>query len=310
MTNKNWKGGDSNGLLSPHLTDTINLKNERGNSMKYLVKKVIGLALASTMVLNLCVTAFADTGYVGIQSVNLNATEIDYASIVERLELNDLVSYLRTVESSNPNISQSDLEEKLKMKVLQEGVEENIISIDSSGNLLFKTNNNRGISTRSYGDLPIVKNKLGPNEKRVFNKSLVKGVNVLSAAQSAMNNYKRYYDSDYGWEDDNADAFRHASWMAIATHYVGDNYAREFGIAHEEDYPGSDLAKRMDLNNNNVGIRLSKKIPSNTPTTDVDLIAFLVVNEAVKNGELKRFKGPDIGVRTRLVPTNSKGARK
>lgn len=293
-----------------NLTDTINPKTERGMFMKYLVKKVIGLALASTMVLNLCTTAFAATHFTRIDSVNLNTSKIDYASIVERLELDDLVSYLRTEESNNPRISQSDLETKLKMKALQEGVDEKIISIDDNGNVIFSKNKSSGISARSYGDLPIVKNRLGKNEKRVFNKSLVKGVNVLSAAQSAMNNYKRYYDSDYGWEDDNGDAFRHASWMAIATHYVGENYAREFGIAHEDDYPSTDLARRMDLNNNNVGIRLSKKIPSNTPTTDVDLIAFLVVNKAVKNGELKRFKGPDIGVRTRLVPTNSKGARK
>ncbi|MBS5371437.1 MAG: hypothetical protein KHY19_18505 [Coprobacillus cateniformis] len=278
--------------------------------MNFLGKKAMGITLASVMILGVGTTAFADTTHIDFDRVNLDAVEIDYASIVERLELEELTDYIRSEELKNPSISQSDLEGKLKAKVIQEGVDERIISVDDSGNVIFTTNKSGGISTRSYGDLPIVKNKLGKNEKKVFNKSLVKGVKVLEAGQSAMKNYKRYYDSDYGWEDDNGDAFRHASWMALAAHYAGASYTREFGIAHEDDYPSTDLAREMDLNNNDVGIEKAEKIPSNTPTSDVDLVTFLVINDAVKNGELKRFKGPDIGTLDHLVETNSQGAKK
>ena len=38
-------------------------------------------------------------------------------------------------------------------------------------------------------------------------------------------------------------------------------------------------------------------------------IAFSTINNAVKNGEMRRFKGSDIGTLTYLVKTNSTGAK-
>ncbi len=271
--------------------------------MKMLSKKLMSLFLGFTMVFGLSTTAFA-------ASTSSQLNQIDYASIVENLDLNELTFFIQKEKINNPTISENELEQKVKFKVLQDGLNAKIITINSDDSVTFNNN----FSTYSYSDLPIIKNRLRDNEKRVFNKSLTKGIYVLSAAQTAMSNYKRYYDSTSGWTDDNADAFRHAVWMMLSAHYAGASYAREFGIAHEDDYrdsgPTADLARKMDLSNNDVGIKMAKKLSGNTPEEDVDFIVLMLVNDAVKNGELKRFKGSDIGVKSYLVPTNSVGSRK
>ena len=66
----------------------------------------------------------------------------------------------------------------------------------------------------------------------------------------------------------------------------------------------------MDLFNNNVGIAKSTKIPGNAPAGDAEDLALEIINDAVKNGELRRFKGSDIGTKSVLVKTNAVGSRK
>lgn len=59
-----------------------------------------------------------------------------------------------------------------------------------------------------------------------------------------------YYSTWYNYTDDNADAFRHGLWMCIAAWNSGADYARRFGVAHEDDYPSTTLSRQMDLFNN------------------------------------------------------------
>lgn len=277
------------------------------------LKKQVCIGLSSIMLLTTVTPVLAETisptennSITNVNLINVKSEQIDYASIVERLDLDELNFFIQEEKINNPNISEEKLEEKLKLKVLQEGIDNNIIFIGNDDSVTFNNDTN----TFSYGDLPIIQNRLGPNEKKVFNKSLLKGLSVLTAAQVAMDSYKKYYNSSSGYEDDNADAFRHALWMCISAFEAGDSFAREFGIAHEDDYSGTTLAREMDLFNNNVGISKSSQIFGNTPTEDVPFYASIIINDAVKNGELRRFKGMDISDKTYLVRTNSSGSRK
>ena len=230
--------------------------------------------------------------------------QIDYASIVEKLDINELDNFVQAEKSRNPEDSEQILEQKLKAKILQEGLDKKIIFINNNGHITFNQDISNQSSPYSYGDLPIINNKLGDNEKRVFNKSLVKGLNVLTSAQTSMSYYKSYYNSTSNYEDDNADAFRHSLWMALSAHKTGVPYAIEFGMAHEVDFPSSDLY------NNNAGATIASKIPGNAPNETAEELALEFVNDAVKNGVMRRFKGSDIGTKTFLVNTNAVGSKK
>lgn len=91
---------------------------------------------------------------------------------------------------------------------------------------------------------------------------------------------------------------------------AGDDYSRRFGIAHEDDFPSGALARSMDLYNNNVGIEYGSTLADYAGHADLFYsIAFSTINNAVKNGEMRRFRGSDIGILTYLVKTNSTGAK-
>lgn len=94
---------------------------------------------------------------------------------------------------------------------------------------------------------------------------------------------------------------------------AGADFSRRFGIAHEDDFSSSALARSMDLynNNNNIGISYGPKIAPYAGSADLfDSMALTMINKAVKNGEMRRFKGTDIGTKNSLVITNSTGAKK
>ena len=225
----------------------------------------------------------------------------DYAAIFEKLDLDSLEDWLK---KQNLTLPIEELNTLFKAEIVRRGLESNIIVINGNPDSL-----DFGVSPFSYGDLPYIKDRLGPNEKNLFNESPVQGAAVLIAGNTAMSTYRTYYS---GGEDDNADAFRHALWMSLsASTFAGTDYSRRFGIAHENDFPGSSLSRSMDLFNNDVGISYG---PHLTPFASADDGARLaeacrVLNAAVKNGETRRFYGNDIGRLTYLVRTNSNGAK-
>lgn len=239
--------------------------------------------------------------------IEVSKQDFDYASIVEKLDIDSLEKYSQKMQNENPTFSEGELNDLLKVEVIKRGIESNVINAD--GELI---NASLDISPYSYGNLPIIKDRLGPKEKKVFNESLVKGIAVLSAGNFAMSYYQKYYS---GGEDDNADAFRHSLWMAVSSAGIaGSDFSRRFGIAHEDDFPSptnTALARSMDLNNNNVGISYGPKLAQFAGNADLfNRMALQMINEAVKKGEMKRFRGTDIGVKTSLVKTNSTGAKK
>lgn len=158
-----------------------------GLFMKYL-SKILTFVIVLVMVFSLSIPVFAAdaSAYPNvIDSVETQNEQIDYASIVERLDIDELDNFIQAEKSSHPEITEKVLEEKLKAKILQDGLDKKIIFIDNDGNITFNKGVTDGSVFYSYSDLPIIKSKLRNNEKRVFNKSLIKGLGVLSSGQTA-----------------------------------------------------------------------------------------------------------------------------
>lgn len=272
-------------------------------------KMLLSMSLATVIFMTTTVNAFAmelvpDELNENFHYEEISKQNIDYATVVQFLDIEDLANYSEEIQKEFQGYSEDELNNLLKAKIMQEGTKLNVISTTREIKPF-----NLGVSPYSYGDLPVVKNSLGKNEKKVFNESLIKGIAVLSAGKMAMSYYNSYY---YGGEDDNADAFRHSLWMALSSASVaGKDYSRRFGIAHEDDRPSSALARSMDLYNNNVGISYGPYLSGYAGYADLFYsMALSTIDTAVKNGEMKRFKGSDIGTLTYLVNTNSSGARR
>jgi len=112
---------------------------------------------------------------------------------------------------------------------------------------------------------------------------------------------------------DNADAFRHAFWMAMNASVMSESVARAFGEAHESDTPAPlALAKTMDLFNNNQGIAFGVYI-HNTGNTRTSAQIADDVDQLRKDGNFRKLVPLDFqnnldtegiipGV-TQLVPT-------
>lgn len=289
------------------------------------MKRLVSLMMVMVMLLSFGSGTFAalDVDIEDINSINivrdfykLDIKQIDkfidstfdYASIVQFLDTEDLFRFAVRIKNEVPEKTEDEIEGILKLEILKRGFNSGALELDKMGNVILSRGGE--VQPYSYGDLPYIQNRLGESEKKVFNESLFKGLGVLSAAQFAMNYYQRYYNSSYNYADDNADAFRHGVWMAYSAFNSGADYARRFGIAHEDDWYDTALSRSMDLYNNNQGIEISYGIYGNTPPDLVGDIVLYLVDEGVKNGDLRRFKGTDIGIRTSLVGTNSTGARK
>lgn len=265
-----------------------------------LSKQIISAVAVLTMITCQSQQTIASAFYTSPAGfVQAQEAQVDYASIVEHLDLDVLVNFIQEQKMITPSISDEELNKKLAQKIMEEGNKINVSHEE-----------HRSRVKRSYADLPYIKKKLGRSEKKLFNKDLAKGVLVLDSAKTAMDVYSEYFDSEYHWEDDNGDAFRHGVWMMLSACRVGEHYAKQFGIAHEDDHPSSELARKMDLFNNKVGVKKARNVPGNVPANELEEIVFTTINDAVKNGELRRFKGTDIKVKSELVPTNSTGSKR
>lgn len=81
--------------------------------------------------------------------------------------------------------------------------------------------------------------------------------------------------------DSHQDAFRHAYWNALMTQRFGEEWAEQYGTAHER-LPGNPADREaMDLYNNEVG----RKIAVDNPDADPKKLADLV-EQAVKGGRM------------------------
>jgi hypothetical protein len=81
--------------------------------------------------------------------------------------------------------------------------------------------------------------------------------------------------------DDHNDAFRHAYWNALMTRNIGEDFAHDYGYAHERVRGNTPNREAMDLYNNTVGQRIAAYNPFASEEELADL-----VESAVRNGEM------------------------
>ncbi|MGN7454067.1 DUF6973 domain-containing protein [Paenibacillus pasadenensis] len=57
-----------------------------------------------------------------------------------------------------------------------------------------------------------------------------------------------------GAEDGKQDVFRHSYWHVLMTKEIGQSQAKQAGDIHEDHNPGTEIADKMDVWNNAMGI--------------------------------------------------------
>lgn len=228
-------------------------------------------------------------------SIDSNLGELDYSSMISSAQLPTLVEELRLYMQSNPNLSDEKINTYFKSLII-ENYDENLMILEKKqSNLRFDYANS----------LPIVSSRLGTTEKQVFNSNPAKGAFVLVNAQAAIDMTSQHWTlNQYGYHNDNADAFRHTLWNAYNAHDCGTTYAKQFADAHEKDFPNVPLESEMDLFNNSLGRTIGSKSYSGNSSQASYAIRQAVLT-SVKNGEARRFEGIDIGTKTSLQKTNS-----
>ena len=106
------------------------------------------------------------------------------------------------------------------------------------------------------------------------------------------------------------DAARHAYWTCLMTRFVGENYARGLGMAHEVSAtpaPGRENETVMDLHNNEMGIQIANHAHApNLPNGNPDFTCCRnAIQNAISNGMLWHMDYPaNTGGRGLLQPTN------
>jgi len=91
--------------------------------------------------------------------------------------------------------------------------------------------------------------------------------------------------------NDPADAFRHAYWSALLTNEFGEEFAENFGTAHEtaySPYPNREEVF-MDLHNNEIG----RDLATNSPNVNDNELQLLIL-DSLQNGDLYVWDGNGI----------------
>lgn len=103
--------------------------------------------------------------------------------------------------------------------------------------------------------LPYYIAHLNEKERALFKQSRRVGLLVLAQAYRAIQAAKQLYEEDTQYNG-NGDAFRHACWsfLMASNPLIGEDWAKQWGDAHEEGDPGNTpLEMEMDKHNNAVG---------------------------------------------------------
>lgn len=175
----------------------------------------------------------------------------DWASALSGMDVavaNDMVQ--RYIDD-NPAATQDDAEAYLYSIIQDSAIPPAESSLGARG-----LDSSIGPSSVDYADyLPTNPDMLNAEERAVFNSDPVNGLLCLAAAQNAQDAMTANWDKEQkGFHNDNADAFRHATWNALMVYHVGSSYAKSFADAHEYGTPDNPpLEFQMDMFNNALG---------------------------------------------------------
>lgn len=135
---------------------------------------------------------------------------------------------------------------------------------------------------------------LGPLDMMSFNDAKDHAVEE-TAARYGDENGQDPHPGDAPFNDDQADAFRHAYLNALHSRDLGSDWTTDFWTGHER-IPGNDPAREaMDLHNNEVGRRIAEENPGASDEELADL-----VERSVADGEMVVIDQDG-----RLVPSHS-----
>lgn len=169
-------------------------------------------------------------------------------------------------------------------------------SIRSLSALIFMHDEGLPTEAADYSDLPIVKDKLNPEEKKLFDENSLVGARVLVCALSATNKADDLYEK-FALHNGNGDAFRHMYWnfrMASDTD-IGPLWAERWGNAHEDGDPRQPQIERMmDLHNNKRGRELAAAKVDDDPRA---------LRAAIRNGSCRIIQ------QGALVRSNAEGEK-
>jgi hypothetical protein len=115
--------------------------------------------------------------------------------------------------------------------------------------------------------LPIVREKLNAEEKKLFDQDPVIGARVLLHAIGATSSAEELYE-DTALHNGNGDAFRHMYWnyRMGSDPRIGVSWAERWGNAHEDGAGNQPpLEKSMDLHNNWRGRQLASERVDDDP---------------------------------------------
>lgn len=134
---------------------------------------------------------------------------------------------------------------------------------------------------------------LGPFDLKAFNDGKEHAVEETAARYGDANGNDPH-PGEAAFNDDHADAFRHAYLNALHTRDIGGDWTTDFWTGHERITHNDPARESMDLHNNEVGRRIAEENPFATDGELADL-----VEQAVADGEMVVIDQDG-----RLVPSN------
>jgi hypothetical protein len=152
------------------------------------------------------------------------------------------------------------------------------------------------VTTEDYSDLPLIKDKLNSEEKKLFDEDPAVGARVLLHALTATDTAKDLYDTTV-LHNGNGDAYRHMYWnfRMASNSSIGASWAERWGNAHEDGDPTAPSIERtMDLHNNLRGRQLAAANVDDDPRA---------LRAGIRNGSCRIIKNGT------LVKSNSDGEK-
>lgn len=187
------------------------------------------------------------------------------------LDYNDLIVYVQITKRFNLD-RVTDASLMIKDDPLTKVPRLALIGLSCQASLashLKKLDAGEPVKLDDYSDLPLVRDQLNGEEKKLFDEDPILGARVILHAVSAQNSASSLYEKAE-LHNGNGDAFRHFYWnfrMSNDTS-VGPTWAERWGNAHEDGTNNNPVLERsMDLYNNGVGRRLGQTNVDDDPAS-------------------------------------------
>ncbi|MCB0407153.1 MAG: hypothetical protein KDD34_03050 [Bdellovibrionales bacterium] len=112
--------------------------------------------------------------------------------------------------------------------------------------------------------------RLSEGDRLVISKMPKEAFKVFLAKEKAEDLTKKIFNKS--GKDDESDAFRHFVWSALVTKELGEDKAKTFLKAHEEDSTQEKNQKEMDTQNNKQGLMFVMEKVKNRQEVEIDQI--------------------------------------